>query len=502
LSIRKSQLLLRPKVPVIDKVATHAQSRAAERSEEVVEQVLLWAFVGALAWCPYYYGGNDLLAWGINAMLFPGLAAIYEASLLVRSRRHPVGIRAFGVSASLFVAVVFWILVQNATWTPDSLHHPIWAMAADDLGSPIAGSISVSRDLTTLALIRLMTAASVFWLAVQLCRDRSRARIFMTALTVIVGGYAAYGLVDFAMASGPVRWFGDTAVRGFVTSTFVNHNHFATYAGIGLVIICGLILRLYRRNTATTGGSIGFKIASLIEVTGQRGAVLLGVAFLILVTILLTGSRGGIFATGLGIVVLVVLWFAQQRRPAAQARSKTSVSAAALIVLACLAIAAAVFSGFGDALFGKIDQGGVTDVNRLAVYAITLRSILDSPLLGYGYGTFRDVFPMFRDQSISVDGLWVQAHNTYLEIFQGLGLIVGAMLLASVAFLVLKCFRGASAQRDGVTVPTIAASVACLVGLHALVDFSLQIQAVALTFMAVLGAGVAQSESSRLPLND
>jgi hypothetical protein len=40
------------------------------------------------------------------------------------------------------------------------------------------------------------------------------------------------------------------------------------------------------------------------------------------------------------------------------------------------------------------------------------------------------------------------------------------------------------------------------VGVHALVDFSLQIQAVALTFMAVLGAGVAQSEISQQPLND
>jgi hypothetical protein len=33
------------------------------------------------------------------------------------------------------------------------------------------------------------------------------------------------------------------------------------------------------------------------------------------------------------------------------------------------------------------------------------------------------------------------------------------------------------------------------VGAHALVDFSLQIQAVTLTYMVVLGAGVAQADS-------
>jgi hypothetical protein len=41
-----------------------------------------------------------------------------------------------------------------------------------------------------------------------------------------------------------------------------------------------------------------------------------------------------------------------------------------------------------------------------------------------------------------------------------------------------------------------------MVGAHALVDFSLQMQAVVLTFVAALGAGVAQSESSRASLED
>lgn len=50
--------------------------------------------------------------------------------------------------------------------------------------------------------------------------------------------------------------------------------------------------------------------------------------------------------------------------------------------------------------------------------------------------------------------------------------------------------------------PAIATGVAFLVGIHAMVDFSLQLQAVTLTFMAILGAGVAQSESSQQSLAD
>jgi hypothetical protein len=48
-----------------------------------------------------------------------------------------------------------------------------------------------------------------------------------------------------------------------------------------------------------------------------------------------------------------------------------------------------------------------------------------------------------------------------------------------------------------VTIPAIAAGASVLVGVHALVDFSLQIQAVTLTYMTILAAGVAQAVSSR-----
>jgi O-antigen ligase len=94
------------------------------------------------------------------------------------------------------------------------------------------------------------------------------------------------------------------------------------------------------------------------------------------------------------------------------------------------------------------------------------------------------------------------AHNTYLEVFQGLGLVFGAMLIAVVVMLVWRCVKGALTRQRNETVPCVAASVAFLLGLHTLLDFSLQMQAIAITFMALLGAGVAQSESSRVALED
>ena len=92
-----------------------------------------------------------------------------------------------------------------------------------------------------MALVRLITSASVFWLALQLCRDATRAKHFMTAIVVIVCGYSAYGIIAVALNTKPILWMGTTWSLGRVNSTFVNPTHFGTYAGIGLVVVCGLI---------------------------------------------------------------------------------------------------------------------------------------------------------------------------------------------------------------------------------------------------------------------
>jgi hypothetical protein len=63
---------------------------------------------------------------------------------------------------------------------------------------------------------------------------------------------------------------------------------------------------------------------------------------------------------------------------------------------------------------------------------------------------------------------------------------------------VWECVKGARTRRRDATIPAIAASVSVLVGINAFVDFSLQIQAVTLTYMAVLGAGAAQAREDDL----
>jgi O-antigen ligase len=444
------------------------------------EGVFFALFVCGLAWVPFWLGSNRLITWGINAALFAGLAGAYELSLILRREPHPVALRRVGLSAIMLAVVAMWVFVQNATWTPTAWQHPIWQLASDALGQQLPGSISVDRDLTALALLRLMTSASVFWLALQLCIDPKRARWLIWSVVGIGAIYAAVGLFAVVFSSHG-RIFAEQLPSKFVSSTFVNQNHYVTFAGIGLIAAVGAVLRIYRQELGRAGRSSGLKIAALIETTGGKAALPLALALVILAALMFTGSRGGIVATALGLFVLLVLNLSR-----AKGRNE-----AMLLSFAALLVVVAFFA-FSDVVVGRITARGLTDQGRPAVLNLTIRSILSAPVLGLGYGTFSSAFPMFRDDSVSIFGFWDKAHNTYIEIFQGLGLLFGVLLIASVAVLVFGCLKAAITQKRGSTIPAIAASVSFLVGAHAFIDFSLQIQAVTLTYMAVLGAGVAQ----------
>ena len=465
---------------------------AVSPTSEAVESALLIGLTAGLAWAPFWLGGNRVTAWGVNALWFPGLALAYELSLFARGRSHAVAARRIVVSLVLFLLVALWAVAQTSSLASMAFAHPIWGMASDALAIGLPATISVDPPATLRALTRLLTDASALWLAIQLCRDSSRALFLLQAIAAIVAAYAAYGLV-LAVVDGAAIPFFDAPAGGPVRSTFVNRNSFATYAGLGLIVVVALTMRLYRRAIPDAAGAVSYRLSAFIAATGKRGGVLIGAGLLILVALLGTLSRGGVLSTAVGVFAVLALTATRQSQ-------KRGDRVEAIIFVAVAVAVAFVF--FGDRFVGRIVASGLDDTRRVAVYVLALRAIMDAPLLGFGYGTFADVFPMYRDQSIPPFDTWELAHNTYLEVWLGLGLLFGTALMAAIGLLALKCLAGAVKRRRDAVAPVVATAATLLIGAHALVDFSLQMEGVALTFMALLGAGVAQSESSRHAVAD
>jgi O-antigen ligase len=459
----------------------------AGRVSARIEQFIFGAAICGLAFVPFWIGSNSAITWLINAGYFGALVLLLEAVLLIGRRAHPVTLRRVAYPAAIFALTCLWILLQASTWIPVWLANPIYQYGRDTFHIDIAGSVSINRALTYLALLRLLTEGAVFWLFLQLCRLPQRAHAAVQAVAIIGMAYAVYGIIAFFVFPGTILWMTKDFFNDAVTSTFINRNNYATYAGIGMVCALACTFSAYGRSTINVGRSVLRRAVAFIAATaGPAGWWLVG-TFVLALALVRTGSRGGIMASIAGLIALVLL---------TTLRGRNMVAATASL-LGLMAAGVAIFV-FGDFFVGRLLELGFNSADRLAVYKLTILSILDEAWKGFGYGTFEFVFPMYRDNSLSPVGIWDKAHNTYLEIIQGLGIPSATLYFVMLAILVVRVGRAALTRRSSATAALVATAATVIVLLHSFVDFSMQIQAVALTWTALLAAGVAQSWSSRI----
>ena len=318
-------------------------------------------------------------------------------------------------------------------------------------------------------------------MAAQLGRDANVSLALLRAVAAIVTLYSAYGLFLAAAYDNAIPGFAPADGGGEVRSTFINRNSFAVFAGLGLITI----LALAARHASTGSGAP--RLARWLERLGLRGG-LIAAGLVVIAALLGSASRGGILSCAVGVVVLFGL-LAIRRRGRGEATSG--------LLPASLALGLA-FAAFGGGLATRLADVGLFDARRLAVYRIVGRAILERPFTGFGYGAFAETFPLYRDATLSPVGVWEMAHNAYLELALGLGLAAAAALLIVLGLLARRCWLGALRRNRDEEAPLIATSACALIGVNALVDYSVQIEGVTLTFMALLGLGVAQSPSARV----
>ncbi|MGC9019431.1 MAG: O-antigen ligase family protein [Candidatus Bipolaricaulaceae bacterium] len=145
----------------------------------------------------------------------------------------------------------------------------------------------------------------------------------------------------------------------------------------------------------------------------------------ILLAILLTGSRGGVLSAA--IAMLIFLWRMHKRL------SKRSVIAAGLVITTIVAVLALGF--LPQNLLERFNLNVVLSsegAGRFSIWKIGVISFLNKPLLGYGYENFPYAYDLFYSQvPVSYDpGIHRPAHNIYLQIFVETGIIGGFLLLA------------------------------------------------------------------------
>ncbi len=77
-------------------------------------------------------------------------------------------------------------------------------------------------------------------------------------------------------------------------------------------------------------------------------------------------------------------------------------------------------------------------------------------MLGFGDGTFQEIFPMYRDKTLDFISFWGKAHNSYLELVQGLGVPVALLFVAAIVLLAGRSIVAALTRRQCITAPLAA----------------------------------------------
>tara|TARA_R110002072_G_scaffold10726_51_gene49773 strand:- start:424 stop:1809 length:1386 start_codon:yes stop_codon:yes gene_type:complete len=448
-----------------------------------MSRIVFWLLLGTVLLSPVPFGAIFPWSYTLLALLVGVLVLVWSTTLLVAGAPPPVTLRMIALPAALFAAVIGWALVQASPWTPGAWHNPVWAETAKGLGADVQGYISVVPYTTETSVMRLLTYAGIFWLALQFGRSGERARQVFYAVAMAGLAYAAYGLIVDLTGAQTILWYDKETYKDNLTSTFRYKNAYATYAGMGLICTTALLVRALAREDFTRMGPRE-RLRSVLLLIFERSTYLLLAFILIASALLLSDSRGGFLAAILSMIVFAgALW---RGRNLKLPYGKSSV--------AVMVGAGAVFIAIsGGTVLDRLGES-VGDNQRARIYAQTMDAIAERPLRGWGLGSFESVFAKYQDAGF--DKRVARAHNEYLDNALGLGIPAAAALVLAIALIALRCLRGSITRQRDAYYPAAGFAIAVFAGIHSLVDFTLQVPAVAATFALLLGTCCAQSWSS------
>jgi O-antigen ligase len=364
----------------------------------------------------------------------------------------------------------------------DQLNDPSWRRANDLLGSDLSPRISSRAEIPSLAIGHFLLLATSFisGFGVGTSRPNSDRLIWFAQHSILL--YAIYGFVALIFTPDMVLWAPKLAYRGSLTATFVNHNTAATFVGAGAILwSCFALSSLQSLRVSS------IRLLLLVRANEQLAFRVLARsagALVCFFALLLTGSRGGLICSCLGLLVAVTLMVAN--------RQKLKFWHMAAWGSAALAATVALLSQLG-----RIGSQGLFDDARWSVYGFCVEAIQQRPLLGAGLGTFADLFPSFRASDFHSWGVWEQAHSTILEIAVEMGIPVAAMVVVA-ALTSLFILGRATVKSDGRSRRSLAAitGIAALSYLHSMIDFSLQIPGYLVLFGILLGCGLARASAA------
>lgn len=443
------------------------RSRAVQAGRSRRSRLNRWltvALVVLLVLFPIPLGANRPVFWALNATAIGLLALVYGIAMLRMGEAFRFSPRRMRVLTAVWAMLCIYIAVQLL---------PIGSFGVETRwGDTITTEgISIAPGMTLLSLVQFISFAIFFFLVLQVASNGARALAVAEAAFAIIAGFAVYGILALTQFGDTLLFFEKWAYEGSATATFVNRNSYATFLAFGLTLGAALVVR---KLAGTNNG--GRPPGSVLVLYGVGLAT-------ILAALLLTRSRMGL-AAGLAGAFFVLLAGGIK---VGRTRPGRGLPLIWVAVAAAIGVAAALGGGTLERL-GGVEQS--FDV-RAELYAQIAFLIAQRPWLGFGAGTFELAFPLVQDLPVSPDLVWDKAHSTYLSLWAEMGLVFGSLPLLAVGLIGMRCLVLFIRQTTDWALPLAALGAIIAGALHSVVDFSLEMQANAFLFAAILALGMA-----------
>ncbi|MBJ6989220.1 O-antigen ligase family protein [Devosia sp. MC521] len=455
-------------------LAPSRSSTAAQIRSSRPNSILAFCLVLLTAAAPIPLGANGPVAWCLNAGLVSVIGFAYALTLLLNKQALRVGISSLGAETILAVLLGGFILFQTV---PATMWGGTAALTDVDGNSYPVAQLSAAAGVTVLSALNYAAYVVFFFLVLQISANRNRALVMAELAFAAIIAHAVFGLIALTLWNDSLLFFEKWAYHGVAVGTFVNRNTYGTFLAIGFVLGVGLTLRaaLSRRNER------GQRLPRADEKFVWVGLQVVG-TILIFAALLASQSRMGLGAAIAGATVVVLI--ASLKTKLAQRQNGL------LGLLAFAAIAGVALFVYGG---GTLDRLGSTEVDadvRQLLYIQVLQMIENHWLWGTGAGTFELVYPLYHRWPVSPDLIWDKAHNSYLTMWSELGIIFGSVPLLIFAALGTRLIILITQRRDDWWLPTLSLASIIVVGVHSLVDFSMEIQGVVFMLLFVVGLGL------------
>ena len=382
------------------------------------------------------------------------------------------------IGVVIFIAVLFVLLLQQLMQV-DAL----WAQAQQVTKLQTRAVLIEDKAAWFQSIGRLLSFGMVFITALAIGSSESSARLFLQAL--FVSGILCLAATFFLIQADERL----TSSQAVFHHGFVNANNAASYMGVLFLLTLTEAARFFRNPLRAVSKILPDVIDKINALDMIKGFFLLFAFLLVLSGLFLTGSRGGIFLSlicGFLLSIMIIL------KTNLKSRTRQIVVVGGATVMVSLLLWS--FVNFGQKFSDILEHEGLSHHTRLDIFSAVIPMIKDHWMLGVGAGNFPAVFLRYRPQNIFAEGTIDKAHNSYLEFAAEMGVPLLLLLMGALLAVGYILYCGYMRRKERYLMPLLGLSILLLMGAHSMIDFPLQIPALAMLTIAVVTVCASQTD--------